>query len=388
MRYAEYCQQVEHLPFPLEELEPRLKSRPLKKWAWIIHDKDTYEDGTPRPAHIHVALAFNTDQAAESIAKWFDDKPERIERCKSATHPWETLEGYLTHQTDGADGKYQYDPSEVHTSGYDYAEALAKNREEIEASRNRRKSHPLQAQLLDICQGKITRYRLGEHIDPMDRIKHERAIETAFKIQDEYKARKTERDMQVIYIYGKSGTGKTTLAKFTAKRLGFDSFITGASNDPLQGYLGQECIIFDDIRGSDWKMNDLLKMLDNNTPTLGKSRYANKLLSDCKLMILTSIDSLEDLYRGIKQSDNVEPIEQLKRRCTTVIHVFPTRIETSVYDPSIRDYSEPVPAPNPTPTLHQIKQDTTLRDFITAMATEAAKSAPKEVADTLAAFAQ
>ena len=46
MRYAEYVQRLDYLPFPLKDLEKRLNERPIKEWSWIVHDKDQYEDGS------------------------------------------------------------------------------------------------------------------------------------------------------------------------------------------------------------------------------------------------------------------------------------------------------------------------------------------------------
>ena len=156
--------------------------------------------------------------------------------------------------------------------------------------------------------------------------------------------------MNVMYLFGEAGTGKTTWAKVLAKQKGYSVFVSGSSNDPLEGYMGQECIILDDVRGSDWKINDLLKMLDNNTNSLVKSRYNNKLLNDCKLMILTSVQSIEDLYSNLKEHES-EPIEQLKRRCTDMIEFTPTSMNMFIYNPEIKEYENKGSIPNMTSQL-------------------------------------
>ncbi|MCI8381453.1 MAG: AAA family ATPase [Lachnospiraceae bacterium] len=43
------------------------------------------------------------------------------------------------------------------------------------------------------------------------------------------------RQLEVIYICGGSGTGKTTLAKHIAEKYGYSFFISGSDNDLLDG---------------------------------------------------------------------------------------------------------------------------------------------------------
>ncbi|MGM8317295.1 AAA family ATPase, partial [Clostridium perfringens] len=82
--------------------------------------------------------------------------------------------------------------------------------------------------------------------------------------------------MECYFVTGKSGTGKTTYAKQLAKEKGYSVYISSGSNDVLDSYQGQDCIILDDLRPSCMGLSDLLKMLDNNTSSTVKSRYKNK----------------------------------------------------------------------------------------------------------------
>ncbi|MFT2804469.1 tRNA methyl transferase PRC-barrel domain-containing protein, partial [Candidatus Phytoplasma asteris] len=74
-----------------------------------------------------------------------------------------------------------------------------------------------------------------------------------------------ERNMECVFITGMSGSGKTTLAKKIAKDKNYQTYISSGSNDVLDDYQGQECIILDDLRSNCLGLTDLLKMLDNNT---------------------------------------------------------------------------------------------------------------------------
>lgn len=130
----------------------------------------------------------------------------------------------------------------------------------------------------------------------------------------------SDRNLEVVYITGTSGSGKTTAAKYFATKLNYDFFVSGSGEDILDGYDKEECIILDDFRGGTMKFSELLKFLDNNTNSSVKSRYNNKDVSNCKLIIITSVYPPDNLYAFLnkdkedKEEVFEEPIEQLYRR--------------------------------------------------------------------------
>ena len=52
-----------------------------------------------------------------------------------------------------------------------------------------------------------------------------------------------ERNLEVVYITGGSGSGKTLSAKYFAEKFGYDSFVSGSGDDFLDGYDKEECLI-------------------------------------------------------------------------------------------------------------------------------------------------
>lgn len=362
MRYAEYVQQLDHLHYSIKELEQILNESPIKLWAYCVHDKDTYDDGSLKPKHIHIEMKFNSDQTFENIAKWFADGQQSIQKAKyeSTQYAYENMCSYLVHETPNADGKYHYDDDEV-VANFDFHEFMERVRHNVANAKERRKKHPIEDVLIKICNNEIPRIKIGDYLTDMERIKYNKDIKQAYDIRDERVAKETDRDMNVMYFCGDSGTGKTTIAKFMAKSKGYSVFVSGSSNDPLQGYLGQECIILDDLRGSDWKINDLLKLLDNNTNSLVKSRYSNKLMNDCKLIIITSVQNINDLYYSLHEHES-EPIEQLKRRCTDMIQFTMDTMYMYRYDDEIRDYKEAGKMPNMTASIVFMKKNKSMLD--------------------------
>lgn len=359
MKYAEYMQQMDYLPFPFDDLENRLNSRKsIKQWAYCVHDKDVHDDGTPKAIHFHVMMAFASDQTPQNIAKWFDDRPSQIEKGKTPTNTYDNMLRYLTHEIPSADGKYLYPDDEV-VANFDFHEHMENVRHGVKEAKEKKKQHPIQPILDKICGNEIPRIRIGEYLSNAERIKYRLDIKEAYNIRDEKLAQETERTMNVMYFYGAAGTGKTTWAKEVARKKGYSVFVSGSSNDPLQGYIGQECVIIDDIRGSDWKINDLLKLLDNHTISMVRSRYSNKYMNDCKLMILTSVESIEDLYRGLKESQS-EPIEQLKRRCTDLVQFDERYITAYHYSEGEKEYKYVDRVPNPIKFMTFAQENTSL----------------------------
>lgn len=351
MRYAEYCQQIDHLKMSVEEMKEVLDDKNIR-YAYLIHDRDEHEDGSKKEDHIHVMMDFRgASWTPENLCKWFKDEPERIEKPKTKKNRfvYENMCSYLVHETETADGKYHYPDSEV-VANFDFIEFMEQIRKGVLEAKANKKMHPIADVLQKIMNNEIPRIKLDEYLDDLTQLRYLKDIENAYKIRDRKLAKETDRNMNVMYFFGASGTGKTTWAKTLAKQKGYSVFVSGSSNDPLEGYMGQECVILDDIRGSDWKINDLLKMLDNNTNSLVKSRYSNKLLNDCKLMILTSVQSIEDLYSNLKEHDT-EPITQLKRRCTDMIEFTPTTLNFFTYNPEIQEYINRGSVPNMTAQL-------------------------------------
>lgn len=232
---------------------------------------------------------------------------------------------YLVHRN--ATEKYQY-PVDAVVSSFDYKDFLDK----VENTPN------IQTILQKILDGDIREYNKTSEIDNMTLVQYRRYIEDAFKVfserlQKEFKERNTE----CIYITGRSGAGKTTLAKMIAKDRGLDYFVSSGSNDILDGYGQEPCLILDDIRPSCMGLSDMLKMLDPHTASSVKSRYKNKYLN-CDLIILTTVLDIDNFYQNVF-SDQKEPITQLQRRCKIYIEMKSDAIFVSVWDDKKMRYS-------------------------------------------------
>lgn len=330
------------------------KEKVIAEYAYIIHDKDIYEQdsethkkGDLKPPHIHLLLKFENNQPQKIgyIAQWFGI-PENFVNCKGKS--WDSACLYLVH-INAAD-KFQYPVADV-TASFDYEEFIEEymaeqeyeedEEEEAGTSKKKKKKREIDKVLEKILSGEIREYNKTLKIDHMLLITYSKKIELAFKVRSEYlQATQKDRHTECIYITGPSGCGKTTLARKIADYRNFDYFVSSGSNDIMDGYGQEPCLIIDDIRPSVLGLSDLLKMLDPNLASSVKSRYKNKYLN-CNLVILTTVLSIDDFYKNVF-SEQQEPITQLKRRCSTYIKMNSREICVSLWDKKTMKYSNPV----------------------------------------------
>ena len=112
MQYFEYQDVVE-----IAVIEQRIKSLTnLKKYAFIVHDKDTLDNGQPKKPHFHIVLTFSNATTSDVIAKTMQVEEQYINKIRTTT---KSAMLYLVHRNDP--NKYQYNPSEV-IANFDYVE--------------------------------------------------------------------------------------------------------------------------------------------------------------------------------------------------------------------------------------------------------------------------
>lgn len=314
VKKCEVVQQIQYLSE--EKIREVIETKNyIKKWAYILHDKDVYTEddekkdsshksGTLKEPHWHICLSFKDSVEIKTIANAFGVQQQYVDKSHSGY--FEDMAMYLTHKN--ACEKYQYLPEEV-KANFDYVKFLEKGK--------------IQSRIEDITEliinGEIREFNYTDYISPSEYQLYKAQIDKAFEYRRD-KIYSGNRCLDVIYITGASGTGKTVLAKHIAEQKGLSCYVSGSDNDPLDGYRGQDCLILDDLRGSSMKFSNFIKMLDNNTDSKVQSRYYNKSLTECKLIIITSIHTMEKFYENVF-SDQDEPLIQFKRRCKTFIEI-------------------------------------------------------------------
>lgn len=301
----------------------------IKQWAYINHDKDD-----TRP-HYHICLHFGGASVdVKQVAKWFNlgykdeqgneyDGTQFINKVKGR---WTDVVLYLTHGNDSQKHKHQYDASEVHAN-FDFETEIenAKKLGDFE--------HYSYAQQLQYVNSLPT----------SEKVKAFSQLRKLWELQCQVLTLNTDRCIQVVFITGSEGSGKTYYAKKLLASLNYDFCISSASNDPFQDYLGQKGIILDDLRDYAFPFEDLLKTLDNNTSSSVRSRFANKVFNG-EMIVITSKVPIVYWFRGKDNHGNYyslteDDLKQLYRRISC--YVVMTDKDITVYSEGVDEHGKP-----------------------------------------------
>lgn len=313
---CEICQQAAYMT--VEQIEHGLDHNAIKDYAWVLHDKDYLSDGSPKAPHYHIMLRFKDSVQTSQICSWFGVKENYINRIHGS---FADALAYLTHKN--APEKHAYLDEEV-KSNFDF-------KKEADSIRTRQKKEKRRLEIVEMIQsGEIREYNYTEYITASEYDAFKRTIDNAFNFRKD-RLEGMQRDMTVIYVYGASGSGKTTYAKKLASDKGYSFYVSSSSNDIFDNYKGQDCIILDDLRPFDMELSDLLKILDNNTSSTVRSRYRNKLL-ECKLMIITTSVGIEEFYQNLLSLKG-DSKQQIKRRIELVVSMSEKSLNVYIYQP-------------------------------------------------------
>lgn len=302
--YLKQCEVESRVEFFKGDIQEVIKSKKtIKKWAYILHDKD---DTAP---HYHIYLNFGSSGVdTKQVAEWFGLQESQVNKIRGRAT--DMLE-YLTHGNASQQNKHQYSPTEV-IANFDFQTEI-KN-----------------AKIL----GDFEHYSYAQQIDYVNTLPIAEKtsaftqLEKLWKLQCRWLTLQTDRKLEVIFICGKGGTGKTYYAKKLLTSMGMDFCISSSSNDPFQDYLGQKAIILDDLRDKSFEFEDLLKILDNNTVSSVQSRFQNKVFNG-ELIVITSSVPLRYWYR-MQYGNSYDTLLQLYRRIGCYVEV--THEEIVVYN--------------------------------------------------------
>ena len=324
-----YVQQTSKMPLSINDMHYRVseKIKP-EKWAYIVHDKDLDDEGAVIKAHVHLMMHFRNPRSIEAIAKRLSDEPERLESMSKFGSP-DSGFAYLVHATENSQEKYQYDSDDV-TANFDFSKFI-KERKEKSRVKNQGSTKArvnqiideMYANLITKSEARIKIGNMGGSVLAMYDDKLEKAYTAKLKIEAEKwqdnKIRSHEKK-DIYWIFGESGTGKSSLAKKIAYERTNSVFVSGASNDPFQGYEQEEAVILDELRPSVFEYSDLLRMLDPYSfDATTKARYRNTYLTADTIIITSPFNPIL-FYKGYKAS-KTDSVNQLLRRISLVIRM-------------------------------------------------------------------
>lgn len=97
--------------------------------AYIWHDKDTHEDGSPKKKHLHFIIKYPVKKSINAVSLELQIPDNYIDTCKNES----SFLLYLIHR--GWSEKYQYEPEEVKGNGALYTRFIALTEDESEDDR-------------------------------------------------------------------------------------------------------------------------------------------------------------------------------------------------------------------------------------------------------------
>lgn len=279
-----------------------MEHKTIKQWAYILHDKDD-----TRP-HYHIYVNFGKAGVDHKlVANWFSVDENFIEKVKGKKAD---MLIYLIHGQSDQQNKHQYSPDEV-VSNFDW------------------KTEVSNAKIL----GDFDKFSYAQQLAYVNTLPNDEKVlaynrlKKLWEIHCQTVLMNPDRNIEVVFISGKGGTGKTYYAKKMLTEMGLDFCISSSSNDPYQDYLGQKAIILDDLRDSSFELEDLLKILDNNTNSSVRSRFNNKVFNG-EVIVITSAVPLRYWYSSTRMEyGGYDSLEQLYRRINVYVEVSPNYIE-------------------------------------------------------------
>ena len=157
-----------------------------------------------------------------------------------------------------------------------------------------------------VQEGKTNAEILKEYPSSMN---HLRNIYLARQTLREEEYREKFRELQVTYVWGKTGVGKT---RGIMEKYGYRNVfqVTNYQRYPFDGYAGEDVILFDEFRSS-LPIADMLKYLDGY-PLRLPCRYGDKVACFTKVYVVINIP-MEKQYPNI-QVDKPETWNAFLRR--------------------------------------------------------------------------
>ena len=182
LRQMELVIYVDHLKVDIQETVKKYKT--IKQWAYILHDKD--DTG----AHYHIYLNFGeTNVKLDEVASWFKIPVQFVNKIEGRATD---MLLYLTHGQKSQKHKYQYSPSEV-VANFDVQTeiSIAKMLGDFE-------NHSYAQQLA---------YVNTLSVDIKARVF--KKLNDLWKIHCQCLMLKPDRDIDVVFVTGAPGAGKT-----------------------------------------------------------------------------------------------------------------------------------------------------------------------------------
>lgn len=284
--------------------------------------------------HWHVGInTGNSNFKPEAFASWFGLKSNSCEKIKSRFFFGYLL--YLIHHNQG--NKTEISPDKIIMNfEVDWDKLIKKSDDNAR----------FDSYLASLARGEKSEHDLYADFDEDILMKHQREINSALVVRSKKMAiKKGDKDMDVVYITGDARCGKSYFAKKLCEISKMSYYDSSNGDHPFDDYMGEDVVILNDIRPSNFKFSELLKILDNHMSSRVSARYHNIDLN-CKVIYLTTCTPIEDFYKELK-ADVKEASEQLTGRIKWLYEVHKETIDIKALLSDNKTYKFVKTIPNP-----------------------------------------
>lgn len=316
--YLKQCLVTSNVEFFKGEVGDIIKShKTIKQYAYILHDKDPGQS-----PHWTIYLNFGSSGVdTKQVGEWFGLQESQVEKIKG--RKTDALQ-YLTHSNDTQKHKYQYPVSEI-TANFDFETEIT------------------QSKIL----GDFKNFSYAEQLDYVNSLPVSekpamfQKLKRLWDCHCQWLTLTADRNIEVVFVTGKGGTGKTYYAKRLMEAKHYDYCVSSSSNDPWQDYMGQKGMILDDLRDTAFTFEDLLKALDNDTSSSIKRRFSNVVFAGFIIVITSSVPLVHWYKRPDKSGNRIpyDELSQLYRRISAYVEL--KNDEIIVYNDGVDDYGHP-----------------------------------------------
>lgn len=345
-----YTQQLKYLNLSIEQLKDNLENDSyIQDFAMINHNKDLDENNQNVAEHLHVFIKLNQQKTIDYVADLVDDKTQYIEFFDKSNKSRNEQNGYLylLHKTKSAEHKHQYSVDDlIVKDGSNIKEKINRWIEDYESNlkkyQSKRRKTVVQSILNDYADRIIDEKELKDSLTNLELAKNKKLINDIKQVLIEfdfqtYLEQERYKNKQVVWIFGKSSTGKSMMSQLLAKDYISDIndiYVTSSNRDPFEDYQNQKVLIIEEFRNeTNIGTNELLQLLDktNGQVRVG-SRYNNK-------KIMADLIIINTIYEPKYFMNFDEPIYQLLRRIDKLVKLDNQKIETLEYDSKKDDFN-------------------------------------------------
>lgn len=146
------------------------------------------------------------------------------------------------------------------------------------------------------------------------------------------------RDVKVFWHVGLSGTGKTYTAQLLMEQYGRDEvyIVTDYDSGGFDNYCAQRILFLEEYRGQ-FRYSMLLNLIDKYMYEF-HSRYTN-IIGLWTEVHITSVLPPEEVYRNmVHENQQIDPIDQLKRRITSIVYHYKQGDRYKTYEMPMTEY--------------------------------------------------